>query len=404
VRVCLFTDTLADVNGVSRFIRAVAAEAVAAARHLTVLTSTRLPLPPAPNIENFPPRFARPMPRYEQLELALPPVASMMSRARELRPDAVHISTPGPVGLAGLLAARRLRVPVLGVYHTDFPAYVDHLFGDWLLTRASRALMRPFYGRFAAIFTRSGSYEPALASLGIAAHRVFRLNPGIDTSHFQPSFRDPTIWDLLNIPREGPKVLYVGRVSIEKNLPLLASAWKRLLRSPHPTSHIPHPTLVVVGDGPYREKMQHDLAGLRAHFPGFRHGPELSAIYASADLFAFPSATDTLGQVVMEAQSAGLPVLVSNEGGPQEVILPNETGLILPAHSPQAWSEALRSLLSSPARLQTMSAAAHAHIQPMTIRRSFDHFWQVHEATVAAHAGRQNATSPLVGGLPLKRI
>jgi glycosyltransferase involved in cell wall biosynthesis len=242
VRLLLFTDTLADVNGVSRFIRGVADEARAAGRELTVLTSTRLSLPAAPNIENFPPRLARAMPRYDQLELVLPPVASILSRARALRPHAVHISTPGPVGLAGLLAARRLRIPDLGVYHTDFPAYVEHLFGDWLLTRASRAFMRAFYGRFAAIFTRSGSYEPSLASLGIAAHRVVRLSPGIDVSRFQPRFRDPSVWDRLGIPRDGPKVLYVGRVSVEKNLPLLASAWKRLLRSAHPTSDIPHPT------------------------------------------------------------------------------------------------------------------------------------------------------------------
>jgi glycosyltransferase involved in cell wall biosynthesis len=196
--------------------------------------------------------------------------------------------------------------------------------------------------------------------------------------------RDPhgAVWDRLGVPREGPKALYVGRVSVEKNLPLLASAWKRLVRAMPAGAGAP--SLVVVGDGPYRERMQRELAGLHAYFPGFRHGPELSAIYASADLFAFPSATDTLGQVVMEAQSAGLPVLVSDRGGPREVVREGETGLVLPWNSAGAWCRALRTLLADPPRLRAMGEAAHRSMQPMTIRSSFEHFWSVHERAVAA--------------------
>ncbi len=384
MRVCLFTDTLADVNGVSRFIRSVAEQAAGAGRELTVLTSTRLalPAPGAARIENFPPRLARPMPGYENLELVLPPALAMLRRARELRPDAIHISTPGPVGLVGLLAARLMGTPRLGVYHTDFPAYIDHLFADPVVTRAASAYMRLFYRRFATVFTRSAEYGAPLAALGISGARVVRLLPGIDTAAFQPSLRDESVWDGLGIPRSARKVLYVGRVSVEKNLPLLASAWKRFVETDpdrgRPGSPVQGARLVVVGDGPYRARMERELAGHRAVFPGFRHGRELSAIYASSDLFAFPSATDTLGQVVMEAQSSGLPVLVSDRGGPREVVQDGRTGLVLPAYDPRAWAAAIGALLGDDERRLAMGRAAHDHIRPMTIRGSFDHFWEVH--------------------------
>src|SRR5262245_28747505 len=126
-RILLFTDTLGDVNGVSRFIRNIAEQALATGRDLRVLTSTSFEVPVRENIINFKPVAATKMPRYENLEVAIPPLFKIAAYARAARPDAIHISTPGPVGLAGWLIARRLRKPMLGVYHTDFPAYVERL-------------------------------------------------------------------------------------------------------------------------------------------------------------------------------------------------------------------------------------------------------------------------------------
>ncbi|MEX2219710.1 MAG: glycosyltransferase family 1 protein [Phycisphaerales bacterium] len=398
MRVCLFTDTLADVNGVSRFIANIAAEARATGRDLTVLTSTRLPLEPATNIANFPPLYARRMPKYENLELAFPPARAMLRHARALGPDAIHASTPGPVGLAGLLAAWKLGVPLLGVYHTDFPAYIEHLFRKPFLTRATAGYMRLFYSRFVTVFTRTEEYAAALVALGIARERIVRLLPGIDVSKFQPSLRDPGLWARLGIRRDGPKVLSIGRVSVEKNLPLLARAWRQVVRESGGAAGAASgpgggsPTLVVVGDGPYRAAMERELGGYQASFLGFRHGAELSALYASADLFVFPSATDTLGQVVMEAQSSGLPVLVSDQGGPREVVREGETGLVLPAGDPSAWAAAIVSLVADPSRRARMGAAAHTFMQSMTIRHSFEHFWSVHEEAVRARAGPKEQT------------
>jgi glycosyltransferase involved in cell wall biosynthesis len=394
VRVCLFTDTLADVNGVSRFIRTIARVAHESGRELQALTSTRLAMPEGPGLLNFRPALAGAMPRYPELELALPPARAMLRAAGGLRPDVVHISTPGPVGLVGLAAARMLGVPVVGVYHTDFPAYIERLFDDAALEWMSRAAMRRFYGRFAAIFTRSQEYARAVSALGIPAERLLRLRPGIDTSAFQPRFRDEGIWRRAGLSGEAcraVKVLYAGRISIEKDLPLLTRVWGLVRQH---AWQVPRPQLVIMGDGPYRAAMERELGGGDAHFLGFRHGDELSALYASADVLVFPSTTDTLGQVVMEAQSSGLPVLVSDRGGPREVVHDGVTGQVLPAGNVRAWARAIIGLVEDEARRMEMGRAAHEAMREMSIRDSFEHFWSVHEAMARSRRGERTRKPP----------
>jgi glycosyltransferase involved in cell wall biosynthesis len=276
-------------------------------------------------------------------------------------------------------------LPLLGTYHTDFPAYIDHLFEDaacsWICTR----VMKWFYRPFDRIFTRSDDYARSVAALGIDPGRIPRLLPGIDTDAFHVRYRDESVWERLGVPRGAPKALYVGRVSVEKNLPLLTRVWKLVSATGGGPGEAP--VLVIVGDGPYRKQMEAELAGKRAHFLGFKHGVELSTIYASSDLFAFPSTTDTLGQVVMEAQSAGLPVIVTDQGGPSEVVNAQEhaeqTGYVLPAEDVDAWRRTMVQLLSDASLRRTLGERGHRKIQPMSIRHSFEHFWEEHEGAVA---------------------
>lgn len=380
MRVCLFTDTLGDVNGVSRFIRNIADQAIRFGHELHVLTSTRFDCPHQPNIHNVPPIYARTMPKYPQLEIVLAPRRRLFALADRIAPDAVHVSTPGPVGIAGRSYALKRRLPLLGTYHTDFPAYIEHLFEDAVCTWICAAVMKWFYRPFDRIFTRSDEYARSVAALGVDPRRIPRLLPGIDTDTFHTRFRDDAIWDRLGVPRAAPKALYVGRVSVEKNLPLLTRVWKAVAASwPGPGEA---PVLVVVGDGPYRAQMESELSDKHAHFLGFRHGVELSTIYASSDLFVFPSTTDTLGQVVMEAQSAGLPVIVTDQGGPSEVINaqdhPEQTGFVLPVSDPDAWRRTIIELAANPPLRRTLGDLGHRKIQPMSIRHSFEHFWSEH--------------------------
>lgn len=388
MRVSLFTDTLGDVNGVCRFIQNVAQQARETGRDLQVVTSTSFTTPDWPNIFNFEPVFATKIPKYEQLELVLPPLMKILRHVDKHQPDVIHISTPGPVGLIGFLAAKMLRVPVLGVYHTDFPAYVDHLFDDHAFTHMTASFMRFFYRPFRSIFTRSQDYVDSLVELGMPREKMVKLMPGLETAKFSTRFRNPSVWDGLagekggaagsmrGLAPRGVKALYVGRVSVEKNLPLLSGIWKQVHK--RCVERGLEADLVVVGDGPYRPRMQEELAGCRAYFAGFRHGEELSTIYASSDLFIFPSTTDTLGQVVMESQASGLPVLVSDQGGPKEVVQHGTTGFVLPADNPALWVEAIVDLVANDARRRAMGAKASSSMQGFDIRHSFEHFWTVH--------------------------
>lgn len=406
MRVLLFTDTLGDVNGVSRFIRNSAWMARATGRDLQVLTSTRMEIPREENIHNVPPRWAGAMPGYSNLELALPAWREMVRRAEEMRPDAVHISTPGPVGLVGRRVARRLGVPMLGVYHTDFPAYIERLFENEALTWLCTAHMRWFYGPFARVFSRSEEYIDSLERLGIERSKCVRLRPGIRVEEFARGRCDGRVAsdaaarkecspecgekektndssrDLA--PQGSVRVLYVGRVSVEKNLPLLSRVWARATQELGRLGL--EAELWVVGDGPYRESMERELAGAgvlgTVRFWGFKYGEELRNVYGSSDVFVFPSITDTLGQVVMEAQAAGLPVVVSNVGGPKEVVREGETGFVRSVTEVGAWVRAIVGLVADRARRIAMGRAAADFMKSFTMDRSFEHFWGVHEQEV----------------------
>ncbi len=392
MRISLFTDTLGDVNGVSRFITNVAEQSLATGRDLEVITSTRMDVPDMPNIHNFAPAFAMKLPKYENLEGVLPPLVPMLRHLDRHQPDCIHVSTPGPVGLVGFVAAKMLRVPVLGVYHTDFPAYIDHLFEDHALTTLCEGFMRFFYSPFSAIFTRSDDYVDALTNLGLPRDRTVSLMPGFDNEVFHVRNRDESIFKKLGVSVKptSVKALYVGRVSVEKNLPLLTKAWKRAYAKIAEQGR--EAELIVVGDGPYREAMQQTLKDAGVHYLGFRSGDELTATYASCDFFIFPSITDTLGQVVMESQGSGLPVLVTDQGGPKEVVRHGQTVFVLEHEDLGAWVDHIALLATDDARRETMSQAAHELMQTYSIRHSFEHFWDVHIEAWHEHLARRGVT------------
>ena len=396
MKVMLFTDTLGDVNGVSRFIRNAAAQATETGRSLTVVTSTNFKIPDQPNLINFAPLFATKMPKYETLELVLPPLTKMLRFVDAQQPDVIHVSTPGSVGLVGLIAARMLRIPVIGVYHTDFPAYVDHLFQDEALTHICRQVMKFFYAPFRAVFTRSDNYLPSLEAIGVPRERTLRLRPGIRTMEFSPRFKDRGLWLEHNARPETIRAIFVGRVSVEKNMPMLSKVWKRadeILKARRIDAE-----LVIIGDGPYRATMEEELRGSRVRFMGFRYDEELARIYASTDFFLFPSITDTLGQVVMEAQSSGLPVIVTDKGGPKEVVQDGLTGHVVPDEDLDQWVERIIQLVVDEPLRRQMSARAHEFMQPFSMADSFEHYWSVHERIWKDHLalrGIRPPTSPI---------
>jgi glycosyltransferase involved in cell wall biosynthesis len=383
VRIVIFTDTVADVNGVSRFICDTAREAMRAGVEVHVMCSTPFTPPPLANIVNLRPALSMAMPSYPQLALAIPPFVEMWRRAKELNPDVIHVSTPGPVGALGRMFAQRKRLPLLGTYHTDFPEYIDRLIGKESLTRVCESFMSGFYQPFDFVFTRSAEYERSLLQLGIDSDRILRLRAGIDLSRFGPQHNNVGIFDRIGAKPAEVRALYVGRVSIEKGLPLLTDIWPRA--SAELARRGVRARLTVVGDGPYRREMESKLANHATDFTGFRHADELAAIYASSDLFLFPSVTDTLGQVVIEAQASGVAVMVTDQGGPQSVIRNGETGFVISAEDPEAWKTRIVDAMGDVAFLRRAGLAAFTHSRQYDFRAGFASFIQAHETALSAY-------------------
>jgi glycosyltransferase involved in cell wall biosynthesis len=380
-RVLVFTDTLADINGVCRFIQNIAQSAHDTDHALLVYTSTRLEMPAVDNVVNFTPAMAMKMPKYDTLDLAIPPMIAMLRAADEFRPDVIHISTPGPVGIVGMLAAKLMRVPVVGVYHTDFPAYIDELFDNRFCSWFCRSQMSIFYKQFRAVFSRSADYADRLVELGIDRSRLVWLKPGFDNTRFDPTLRNPSIWDRFGVQRDSIKAIYCGRISTEKNLPILVEIWPEIRRRVNEAGRAIE--LIIIGDGPYRNDMEHALADHGAHFLGFRHGTELATLYSSSDLFIFPSTTDTLGQVVMESQASGLPVIVTDQGGPKEIVDDQTTNaptaFVLPINDTEQWIKTIAELATNDRLRNAMGNAGIEAMKSYTFAESFTHYWQVHE-------------------------
>jgi glycosyltransferase involved in cell wall biosynthesis len=171
----------------------------------------------------------------------------------------------------------------------------------------------------------------------------------------------------------GIKLLYVGRISKEKNLPLLAEVFKRLVEV------APQVQLVLVGNGPYLQELRSVLEGTPTVFSGYLEGENLATVYASCDLFVFPSTTDTLGNVILEAQASGLPVIVTDCGGPQENMRAGLTGLVAAADDAESLLEAIQSLLDSPDRRRQMARAARHTMEGRSCERAFDRTWAMYQ-------------------------
>jgi glycosyltransferase involved in cell wall biosynthesis len=401
MKIGLFTDTFDEINGVARFVRDMGAHAESSGHSLIVHTcgeeNSKLKIQNSklkpqhsdfgelnraalgtrhwPWRKNFQPLLSREFPYYAELRLNLPPLLEILEWADRQQFDAVHVSTPGPMGLAGWVVAKMLRVPLVMTHHTDFPAYARHLTQDHRISDGATHYLKWFYSQAACVFSRSVAYQADLLDLGVPREKLRTISPGVDTDKFHPRHRDTRIWRRMNVDKQY-KLLYAGRLSVEKNLPMLADIFARLCAARDDLA------LIVAGDGPYQIEMKSRLAGLPVFFTGYQSDAQLAQLYASSDLFIFPSRTDTLGQVVMEAQASALPAIVSNEGGPRELVDHEITGMVLPAANPERWSDVIAQLLDDSARRLAMSRAAREHCKRFSVENTFRTFWSEHE-TVA---------------------
>ncbi len=369
-----FTDTFFDTNGVAITMR----EHVRIAdqcgdKDLTIITCHSNEELPSPRVKNFTPIGQYDLPEYPELKLLYPPVLEMVSYVYENEFTHIHAATPGPVGLIGLLIARILKLPIAGTYHTALPQYAGQLTGDHAMEDLMWRFMIWFYNEMDQVYAPSNVFSNELEEKGVKREKLRVYPRGVDTSLFTPEKRNG-FYKRFSL-NGNMKMIYVGRISREKNMPLLEQV---ILDS---ATQLPNLDVVLVGDGPYREEMEKNLAQVKnCVFTGKLEGEDLAQAYASADFFVFPSTTDTFGKVVLEAQASGLPVIVSNKGGPQENIIPDETGIIVPSDEPAALFQAVKSLVTNPEKLKEMGRNARFYCDNRTLERSFDETWQMYTA------------------------
>ncbi len=367
-KVAVFTDTFDEVNGVARTWKRNLALAEQTGKKLEVLTCPATPdkKTDIPGVSYFGPAHTYSLPIYPDQKIFIPPLLSMMNYCYEKGFTHIHGATPGPLGLCALAMARIMGLPFCTTYHTSIAQFAGYLTGDASIRDLVWRYTVWFYEQSDIIFSPSQASTDELVEKGISEEKIVRMPRGVDAHRFGPERRGD-----YELP-EGTKLLYVGRVSKEKNLPLLCRAFKRLCMKRN------NAQLVVVGDGPYLEKMKKEIKGHRSTFTGYLEGDDLAAAYASSDLFVFPSTSDTFGNVVLEAQASGLPVIVTDKGGPCENMVPDVTGVVVRGDSESALLEAMDNLLSKPARATAMGKNAVDYARTRSYEQAFDKYWNMY--------------------------
>ena len=369
VRMAHFTDTFYDTNGVALTIQQQVTVALRNGKPLQVITCNDIPGLQQEGVTTFKPIGTYDLPEYEDQRLFYPPLLEMLRYCYEQGFTRIHSATPGPIGLAALAIARILKLPFCGTYHTQLPQYAQLLTGDEAVEELTWKFVVWYYDQMDLIYAPSESTRQELIERGIREEKILLYPRGIDIERFTPEKRNGYYAARYGV-RADIHLLYVGRVSREKNLDILAAAYRKI-RAAYPNTH-----LIVVGDGPYREEMQRRLSDLPCTFTGTLDGDDLVKAYASADLFLFPSTTDTFGNVVLEAQACGLPVVVSDQGGPVENMLPGKTGLVARGNDVEVFRDAVVSLLESPRRLKTMGLEARRYMQERSFDAAFLQTWE----------------------------
>jgi glycosyltransferase involved in cell wall biosynthesis len=317
-RLAIFADTLGQVDGVSIWCKRLVEEAARDGREVWVPHSG--PVSPAVRTPEtarffieFPEVAGTPLPAsvYRGLRLALPSLVRVVAWMRAAGVTEVEVATPGPLGLVGLLAARLLRLPVRAVYHTEVPGLTELLTGSALLGSWAAAYVGWFYRQADRAVAFSRGAAERLVELGVPGPRIEVRALAVDPADFSPEHRRAVGELGLELPAGRPVVLSVGRLSREKNLPMVLAAFEAAFGG---AGDQPRPLLVVAGDGPERERLER-LAGdgVRSgdiRFVGTQDADSLRRLYASASAFVFASELDTLGLVAMEAMSSGTPVLL----------------------------------------------------------------------------------------------
>jgi len=304
-----------------------------------------------------------PIPRYRGLRIGLPTKQALFRLWSLKRPDIVHIATEGPLGWSALAAAIKLRLPVSTGFHTNFHTYSKH-YGVGFLKKPIAAYLRKFHNKAQATLVPTEDLRRELAASGFENLRV--VSRGVDTRLFSPARRSAQLRRDWGAADGEPVALYVGRIAPEKNLKLVVDAFSGM------RARVPQARLVMVGDGPERTALAARHPDIV--FTGTRTGEDLAAHYASADIFLFPSLTETFGNVTLEAMASGLAVVAYDYAAAQQYLAHERSGLLAPFDDSEAFVRLAAALATDPGRAAFLRVRARASAERIDWDNVFDDF------------------------------
>jgi glycosyltransferase involved in cell wall biosynthesis len=370
-----------EVNGVARSI-AVVLEGLRARGHdLKLVRPRQGPADRAQDERGFGEmlRPGVPIPRYAQLRMGLPSKRALLQAWQRSRPDVVHIATEGPLGWSALSAARSLDIPVATDFRTNFHAYSTHYGVGWI-TSVVTGYLRTFHNRADSTMVPTQEMAQDLARLGFKKLSV--VGRGVDSALFSPARRDPALRQLWCAADDTPVALCVSRFAPEKNFPLLLDAC-RAMRAVRPDTR-----LVLVGDGPLAGDLKRSLAGDMGGVvvAGRLADGVLSAHYASADIFLFPSTTETFGNVTLEAMASGLAVVAYDYAAARQHIVHGRSGLLARVDDRIGFMAHAAALARDLPRARALGRHAREAVLPLGWDKVVADFEAVLRETIASHA------------------
>jgi glycosyltransferase involved in cell wall biosynthesis len=363
-RVAIISDTVDDTNGIAIGLRRFVAASRRAGHDIHLVGAERAGV--VDEIVRMPAAMTACLPIYPDMTWSvpeLPPLVAWLSRSADL----VQLAAPGPLGIAGLIAARMLGLPVVAQYHTEVAEYAARMTGMPMIRGIVEPIVGWFYKQADLCLAPSQAVEARLAGFGVAADHVYRVQRGVDLDLFHPRRRDRSALARFGIAGDEPVALYVGRLSKEKNLDVLAAAWA-IVHAARPDARL----IVVGGEGPlvgtFRAPGMIEAGGL--------YGAELATVFASADVFVFPSETETFGNVVVEAGASGLPAIVATAGAAHEHVIDGVTGHVVDGRDRIAAT--LLALFADPALRARMGAAARGHVTRYDLDAAVRSTWNIY--------------------------
>lgn len=351
LRVAVVTETYPpEVNGVAVTLQQLVLR-LQASHHQIQLIRPRQPLDHQQHRAGADELLVRGLeiPRYPQLRLGMPMKRALVAQWSRQRPDLVHVATEGPLGWSAVQAARQLRLPLSTDFRTNFHAYSQHYGIGWL-RKPIAAYLRKFHNLADCTMVPSSDLLQDLCAQGF--ERLMVVARGVDAARFSPVHRSEALRAQWGVAPDQPVLLSVGRLAREKNLDLLVRSWQAM------RARQPDLKLVVVGDGPSRNALAQ--ACPEALLVGAQSGDALARHYASADLFVFPSVTETYGNVTPEALASGLAVLAFDYAAAAELIRHGDNGLLAPRGDETAFLSSAMDMVNNPALVQRLRERGRA--------------------------------------------